>query len=205
MLRAIGISVACLVTTACAIVKASEESASHSPGETAGFRQGNGETPTDEFHSSAAGLLTMMGSPTTASGRVERREDACGGIAESYRNSWRTTGIRLFGKAAWYNLVGRQTANGEILDTITATAAHRSLPLASYAKVTDLDNGRSVVVKINDRGPYTPGRILDLSPRAADALDMKRTGVAMVVVEPLMNQAAPTLAVFQTSGWAIAQ
>ena len=96
------------------------------------------------------------------------------------------TGITLFGKAAWYNLVGRLTANGEILDTVTATAAHRTLPLASYAKVTNSDNGRSIVVKINDRGPYTRGRILDLSPRAADALDMKRVGVAAVVVEPLV-------------------
>jgi len=101
--------------------------------------------------------------------------------------------------------VGRQTANGEILDAVTATAAHRSLPLASCARVTDLDNGRSVVVKINDRGPYTRGRILDLSPRAADALDMRRVGVAAVVVEPLVNQPAPTLAVFQTSSAAISQ
>jgi len=116
-----------------------------------------------------------------------------------------TTGTRLFGKAAWYNLVGGQTASGEILDTVTATAAHRLLPLASYAKVTNIGNGRSVVVKINDRGPYTRGRILDLSPRAADSLDMKRVGVAAVVVEPLVNQAGPKVAVFQTSGTAVSQ
>ena len=108
--------------------------------------------------------------------------------------------------ASRYNLVGRQTASGEILDTVTATAAHRSLPLASYAKVTDIDNGRSVVVKINDRGPYTRGRILDLSPRAADVLDMKRVGVAAVVIEPVVNEIAPpTLVVFQTSGTAVSQ
>jgi rare lipoprotein A len=65
--------------------------------------------------------------------------------------------------------------------------------------VTNLDNGRSVVVKINDRGPYTRGRILDLSPRAADALDMKRAGVAAVIVEPLVDRAAQTIAVVQTS------
>jgi rare lipoprotein A len=92
--------------------------------------------------------------------------------------------------------VGNQTASGEILDTVTATAAHRSLPLASRAKVTNLDNGRSVAVKINDRGPYTRHRILDLSPRAADALDMKRAGVVAVVVEPLVSQRAPTVAMF---------
>ena len=101
----------------------------------------------------------------------------------------------LAGKAAWYNLVGRQTANGEILDSVTATAAHRSLPLTSYAKITNLDNGRSVVVKINDRGPYTRGRILDLSPRAADVLDMKRAGVVTVTIEPLVKQEAAAVAV----------
>jgi len=99
----------------------------------------------------------------------------------------RSTGTSLVGKAARYNRVGKRTASGEILDTVTATAAHRSLPLASHAKVTNLDNGRSVVVKINDRGPYARGRILDLSPRAADALDMKRAGVVAVAVEPLGN------------------
>jgi rare lipoprotein A len=99
----------------------------------------------------------------------------------------RAAGRRQFGKAAWYDFVGGRTASGEILDSVTATAAHRSLPLASYAKVTNLDNSRSVIVKINDRGPYTRGRIVDLSPRAADALDMKQAGVAAVVVEPLVN------------------
>jgi rare lipoprotein A len=114
-------------------------------------------------------------------------------------------GKSQFGKAAWYDFVGKKTASGEILDRITATAAHRSLPLASYAKVTDLDNSRSVIVKINDRGPYTRGRIIDLSPRAADVLDIKRAGVAAVVIEPLVNQAAPTIAAIQSPGTTVAQ
>jgi rare lipoprotein A len=101
--------------------------------------------------------------------------------------------------------VSGPTASGESLDTFTATAAHRSLPLASYAKVTNLDSGRSVIVKINDRGPYIRGRIIDLSPRAADALDMKRAGVVAVVVEPLVNQAAPTITAFQSSGTIVAR
>ena len=99
----------------------------------------------------------------------------------------RALGIRLFGKAAWYNLAGSRTASGEVLDTVTPTAAHRWLPLASFAKVTNLDNGRFVILKINDRGPYTRGRILDLSPGAADALDMKHAGVVEVVIEPLLT------------------
>jgi rare lipoprotein A len=117
----------------------------------------------------------------------------------------RAVGSSQFGKAAWYDMVGKRTTSGELLDTVTATAAHRSLPLASYAKVTNLDNSRSVIVKINDRGPYTRGRIIDLSPCAADALDMKRAGVAAVVIEPLIDQASPTVAVFETSGTTVAQ
>lgn len=153
------------------------------------------------FPLSARGLLTSGGSARHDAERVERppagfgpAAHGCGGIPDPCCSSLRTTGMRRVGRASWYNLVGRQTANGEILDTVTATAADRSLPLTSYAKVTDIDNGRSVVVKINDRGPYKRGRILDLSPRAADDLDMKRVGVAAVVVEPLVNQAASTIA-----------
>jgi peptidoglycan lytic transglycosylase len=148
MRRAIGISLACLVTSACAAGQTpetdmtSEENTSHHPSEAPEIPKGQ------------------------------------------------------FGKATWYNHVGRPTASGEMLDTVSATAAHRSLPLASFAKVTNLDNGRSVVVRINDRGPFAHGRILDLSPRAADMLDMKQAGVVAVVVEPLANQPASTIAVF---------
>ena len=136
---------------------------------------------------------------------IEPAVDTCGGNPEPCCSEMRSTGTTLVGKAAWYNLVGKQTANGEVLDTVTATAAHRSLPLASYARVTNLQNGRSVVVKINDRGPYTGGRILDLSPHAADALDMKRAGVVAVTIDPLVKQAAATVAVFQNSGTAVRQ
>jgi rare lipoprotein A len=199
MRRTIGISLACFVTSACAIDKTPEEkSVSQYPGETAALPQGNGETPTGESPGSAEGPITMAGSPTLSSERADQpfagSEPAAGGrdgIPEPCCSGWSTTGPSLFGKAAWYNFVGRHTASGEILDTVTATAAHRSLPLASYAKVTNLDNARSVVVKINDRGPYSRGFILDLSPRAADVLDLKRVGVAAVAVEPVVNQISP--------------
>ena len=209
MRRTIGISLACLVTSACAIDNTPEESTSYPLDDPARFPQANSETPSDK---SAGTLLTDRGPAAHGSEQVEREPagfelaaDACGGTPDPCCSPVRTTGVTLFGKAAWYNLVGRQTASGEILDSVTATAAHRSLPLASYAKVTNLGNGNSVVVKINDRGPYTRGRILDLSPRAADALDMKRVGVAAVVVEPLANQAGPTVAVLQPSGTEVSQ
>ena len=214
MRRLMGISFACLVTSACTIGKTpEEESTSRYPGEATGQPQRNGETPTGGSAASAEGPITMMGLTTVTSEQpkppfagFERVADGHDAIPDPCR-VWHTTGTTLFGKAAWYNFVGRHTASGEILDAVTATAAHRSLPLASYAKVTNLGNGQSVVVKINDRGPYTLGRILDLSPRAADALDMKRMGVAAVVVEPLVNEAAPTVAVLtlQAPGTAVSQ
>ncbi len=89
------------------------------------------------------------------------------------------------GKAAWYDLAGRLTASGEPFRATAATAAHRTLPLFSYARVTNLKNGRSVVVEINDRGPQTPRIMIDLSEGAAAKLHMRRAGVAPVRVAPL--------------------
>jgi hypothetical protein len=97
------------------------------------------------------------------------------------------------GKAAWYNWVGSRTASGEILDWVTPTAAHRSLPLISYAKVTNLNTGRAVIVKINDRGPYRRRFIIDLSPRAAEEIGVIHSGIAAVAVEPLAAGRAPRI------------
>ena len=161
--RTVGISLACLVTSACVISETPEESSSHMPDEAAAIPQRDPEPAID-------------GSRTQ------------------------------FGKAAWYDFVGKKTASGEILDTVTPTAAHLSLPLASYAKVTNLDNSRSVIVKINDRGPYgRRGRIIDLSPCAADVLDMKHAGVVAVVIEPLVSESAPAIAAVQTSDATVTQ
>jgi rare lipoprotein A (peptidoglycan hydrolase) len=107
-------------------------------------------------------------------------------------------GAPEIGAAAWYALVGSRTSSGERLDTVTATAAHRSLPLGSCAKVTSLDTGRSVIVKINDRGPYNRRFIIDLSPRAAEELGMIHAGTAAVAVEPVAAGPA-TVAVNRTS------
>ncbi|MEZ5840525.1 MAG: septal ring lytic transglycosylase RlpA family protein [Hyphomicrobiales bacterium] len=88
------------------------------------------------------------------------------------------------GVASWYGSAfhGRQTANGEIYDMHSLTAAHPTLPLPSYVRVTNLANKRSVVVRVNDRGPYAHGRVIDLSQRAAEMLDYKRVGTAKVKV-----------------------
>jgi rare lipoprotein A len=80
-------------------------------------------------------------------------------------------------------------AHGERLDTIHDTAAHRSLPLNSLARVTNLDNGRSVIVRVTDRGPVSHNFVIDLSPSAAEALDMTEAGIVPVTVEPVIQAA----------------
>ncbi|SFH77918.1 septal ring lytic transglycosylase RlpA family protein [Modicisalibacter xianhensis] len=88
------------------------------------------------------------------------------------------------GQAAYYSdaYQGNRTANGERYDRNALTAAHRSLPFGTRVNVTNLNNGRNVTVRINDRGPFTRGRIIDLSRRAAQQLGMIRSGTAPVRV-----------------------
>jgi peptidoglycan lytic transglycosylase len=101
------------------------------------------------------------------------------------RAAFQTVGRREIGRASWYGNrhVGRKTATGERLDTVHPTAAHRTLPLQSLVKVTNLNNGRSVVVTINDRGPFSPRLLIDVSPRAADELNMRTDGIVPVATE----------------------
>ena len=89
------------------------------------------------------------------------------------------------GMASWYGAAfhGRRTANGEVYDMGSITAAHPTMPLPSYARVTNLDNGYSVIVRVNDRGPYHGGRVMDVSSRAADVLDFKGAGTARIKVD----------------------
>ena len=89
------------------------------------------------------------------------------------------------GMASWYGAAfhGRRTANGEIYDMASLTAAHPTMPLPSYARVTNLGNGYSVIVRVNDRGPYHGGRVMDVSSRTADVLGFKGEGTARIKVE----------------------
>ena len=88
------------------------------------------------------------------------------------------------GVASWYGptFYGKHTANGEMYDGNQLTAAHKTLPMPVNVRVTNLDNGKSLVVRVNDRGPYARGRIIDLSKRAAELLDVVQTGTARVRV-----------------------
>ena len=96
-------------------------------------------------------------------------------------------GYRAEGIASWYGLKfhGHKTSNGEIYDIYKMSAAHKSLPIPSFAKVTNLDNGKSVVVRVNDRGPFHENRLIDLSYSAAARLEILKQGTGRVRVEAI--------------------
>ena len=95
------------------------------------------------------------------------------------------------GKASWYGpgFIGKKTASGHVFDDNKFTAAHKTLPFGTKAKVTNLDNGKSVNVEINDRGPFVEDRIIDLSQAAAGALGIIDRGVALVRIELVPEEA----------------
>lgn len=111
------------------------------------------------------------------------------------------------GIASWYGPTfhGRLTANGEVFDEGDLSAAHRTLPLPSYVEVTNLDNGRRLVVRVNDRGPFAHDRIIDLSRRAAEALGSRQAGLARVRVRRITPSDAQVAALkpawWDRGGW----
>lgn len=114
-------------------------------------------------------------------------------LGKSYRVLDDPRGYRERGIASWYGAKfhGRSTSSMEPYDMCAFTAAHKTLPLPSYARVTHLDNGRSIIVRVNDRGPFHEGRVIDLSYVAALALGVYQTGTARVEVEAIVPAGAP--------------
>ncbi len=135
----------------------------------------------------------VKASPRVTTSRHVRRGGGRAQIGKPYkvRGKWyrprEQPGYNKIGKASWYgpNFHGRLTANGEIYDQYSLSGAHPTFPLPSYARVTNLANGNSVVVRVNDRGPYAHGRVIDMSSKAADLLDYKKAGIARVRVQYL--------------------
>jgi rare lipoprotein A len=117
------------------------------------------------------GGIYRVGAPYTVAGRVYVPE-----MDPHYR---------AVGLASWYgdDFHGRYTANGEIFDLNGISAAHPTLPMPCYVRVTNLANGRSIIVRVNDRGPYVSNRVIDVSVRAAKLLHFYERGVAKVMVE----------------------
>ena len=98
------------------------------------------------------------------------------------------------GMASWYGqpFHGRKTASGERFDMNAMTAAHRTLPFGAWVRVTNLDNGRQVVLRVNDRGPFSKNRIIDVSKRAAESLGFRRKGTTKVRVQFITQQPSQT-------------
>jgi rare lipoprotein A len=117
------------------------------------------------------GGVYRVGKPYAVAGRVYVPEEDV-----NYRED---------GLASWYgdDFHGRLTANGEVFDMGSLTAAHPTLPMPCYARVTNLSNGKSLIVRVNDRGPYHGNRLIDVSNKAAELLEFKGNGVAHVRVE----------------------
>jgi rare lipoprotein A len=109
-------------------------------------------------------------------------------MGRTYTPMSRLESYRARGIATWYGrrYHGQRTSSGEVYDMYAMTGAHPTLPIPSYARVTNLNNGRAVVVRINDRGPFLSERLIDLSYVAAHKLDMLRSGSALVDVETLL-------------------
>ena len=148
-------------------------------------------TPSTKTKFSEAAYGVKASPRVVAYGRSVPKGGGRAMVGDPYRVAGRTYVPRddpnysKVGLASWYgpNFQGRRTANGEVFDMNDLTAAHPTLPLPSYARVTNLSNGRSVIVRVNDRGPYSRDRIIDVSATTAAVLDFKRVGVARVKVD----------------------
>ena len=116
-------------------------------------------------------------------------------LGKTYRPMRDATGYKARGTASWYGkkFHGRRTSSGETYDMFAMTAAHTTLPIPSFARVTNIDNGRTVVVKVNDRGPFLHGRLIDLSYAAAWKLGITAKGTGRVKVVALDPQQLATV------------
>jgi len=171
--RALSIAGLCLAVTACSASNGSEiaEISNETKFSQAAYGVAASPRVTTAKKVAKGGGRSMVGKPYKIRGKwYYPKEDP------DYDNT---------GMASWYgpNFHGRKTANGEIYDQYHLSAAHPTMPLPSYARVTNKKNGNSVIVRVNDRGPFSRGRIIDVSKYAAQILDLKHDGVAPVRVQ----------------------
>jgi rare lipoprotein A len=138
-------------------------------------------------------LIGLLGLSVGIIGLVGSTGCAARGAGAGYVSAQQRA-ARSDGKASYYaeRYHGRTTANGERFDVNKLTAAHKTLPFNTVVRVTNLNNGKSVTVRINDRGPFVAGRVIDLSPAAARKIDMIRDGVVPVKLDVVRGAMART-------------
>lgn len=132
-------------------------------------------------------LMLACGVGASASAQPPDKAASVSASKSSKKPTLDHSGEARTGKASYYGkeFHGKKMADGTPMNPNSNVAASRTLPLGTTAEVTNLDNGKSEVVEIRDRGPYVDGRIVDVSPKVAEKLEMKKEGVAPVVVKPI--------------------
>jgi rare lipoprotein A len=198
--QTIGISLALLMASAGAFANTTEKGSAYHPGQPSKAEPDKSPSRSGKMRLSQK-KLRLLHHPSVTTWHRSQRGNAADSFGDPRWGPTHVTSSPEVGQAAWYDLIGSRTSSGEQLDAVTPTAAHRWLPLGSCAKVTDLDTGRSVIVKINDRGPYRRRFIIDLSPRAAAELGMIHAGTAAVAIEPVVpyDGARPTEVVYRAA------
>ncbi len=191
MRRTIGLSLALLVVSATAMAKQAQSGHDHAVPSTKS-KPDKAATTAGKLHGKQQrthGKVVARSEPQHPRTHADRLPPP-----DQYIGPLQVIGQREIGVAAWYggHHVGQKTASGDRLDAVHATAAHRSLPLRTLVRVTNLSNGRSVVARINDRGPVSRSLLIDVSPGVADKLDMKHAGIVRVSVEPVAPASNPT-------------
>jgi rare lipoprotein A len=133
----------------------------------------------------ASPVVIEPGEPVPKGGGEEKAGKPYEVAGKTYHPDGNPEGYSAEGLASWYGSAfhGRMTANGEIFDMGAISAAHPTMPLPSYARVTNINNGKSIVVRVNDRGPFHGNRALDVSQRVAEVLDFKQRGMARVRID----------------------
>lgn len=139
----------------------------------------------DKKYGTASPRVVAEGEPVPKGGGRDLIGRTYSVAGRTYTPFEKRPGHTEVGYASWYGEAfhGRRTANGEVYDRFAVTAAHRTMPLPSYARVTNTRNGRSIIVRVNDRGPFHSNRLIDVSMRVAEALDFKRSGTGRVKVD----------------------
>ena len=125
-------------------------------------------------------LIMLIMSVSMAAATKKTAAEKTSGTKKTVSSKVYQIGTASFYGGKWH---GRKTANGEIFNTYSLTAAHKTLPFNTRVRVTNLNNGKSVIVRINNRGPYIKGRIIDLSTAAFTAIESKNKGIARVKLE----------------------
>jgi rare lipoprotein A len=133
------------------------------------------------------GLITAAGAVVAAEPAVGAPDSGHRGAERPIAHTLDHSGRTVHGKASYYakKFDGRKMANGRTYDPHSNIAASKTLPLGTTARVVNLDTGKSATVKVEDRGPYARGRVMDVSPQVAAKLEMKHAGVAPVAVKPI--------------------